>query len=73
MSSLTQFVTLAAYQSQRAEFFPSVESLRWAVRQHRAELATAGAMIKVADRIRLQPDLADQVFIEAGRRSVQGA
>lgn len=61
---------LRQYQAERADVFPSLDSARWAIRQHRSELTSAGALIKLADRLYLDPDRADQVFIEAGRRRV---
>lgn len=39
-------VTLRQYQAQNTGAFPSFESLRWFVRQHRQALAEAGALLK---------------------------
>ena len=73
MSTLSNLLALAEYQRERAHFFPSIESARWALRQHRRELAQAGALVKIADRLFVDPERADQVFLEVGRRRVADA
>lgn len=67
---LSDLRELRQYQAERADVFPSLDSARWAIRRHRAELAAAGALVKIADRLYLDPQRADQVFIDAGRRRV---
>lgn len=69
-SALKHLRQVREYQAERSDVFPSLDSARWAIRQHRAELASAGALLKIADRLYLDPERADQVFIEAGRRRV---
>jgi len=69
MSTLRRLVPLAQYQESRASFFPSLESARWAVRQQRPALVEAGALVKIADRLFLDPTRADRVFVDAGKES----
>lgn len=69
MTTLRRLIPLAQYQESRAAFFPSLESVRWAVRQKRAALVEAGALVKIADRLFVDATRADRVFVEAGRES----
>ncbi len=62
---------LQQYQQDRAHIFPSVDSLRWAVRMNRGALEQKGALVKIADRLLVDPDRADQVFVALGRRNAR--
>jgi hypothetical protein len=59
---------LQQYQQDRAHIFPSLDSLRWAVRTNRTELESRGALVKIAERMLVDPARADQVFVAVGRR-----
>ena len=52
-SPLAGLMRLDAYQRRTAHLFPSIESARWFVRQHRTELAKARALLKIANRHRI--------------------
>jgi hypothetical protein len=67
-TTINQLQSLQEYQRERSGVFPSLDSARWAVRQHRSQLVEAGALVKLADRLFLDPALADDVFVEAGRQ-----
>jgi hypothetical protein len=69
MTILKDLLPLSRYQESRADFFPSLESARWAVRQQRPALVEAGALVKIADRLFVDPTRADRVFVDAGKES----
>ena len=62
---------LQQYQAERQHIFPSVDSLRWAVRMNRDALESKGALVKLADRLLVDPERADQVFVAIGRRNAK--
>lgn len=66
--SISALVPLLAYQQSRAHLFPSEESARWQVRKHRAALIEAGALVIVAGRHMVVPDVADATFLAIGKR-----
>lgn len=55
-----------------AKTYSTLDSLRWAVRQHRARLVEVGALIIVAGRQRFHPELFEKVAIEIGRDAARG-
>jgi hypothetical protein len=68
---LSQLRPLQQYQQERTHIFPSVDSLRWAVRMNRGELEARGALVKIADRLLVDPARADMVFVAVGRRNAK--
>lgn len=68
---LNRLRPLQQYQQERAHIFPSVDSLRWAVRMNRGALESKGALVKLADRLLVDPERADQVFVAIGRRNAK--
>lgn len=62
---------LQQYQQERAHIFPSVDSLRWAVRMNREALDSKGALISLGRRLMVDPERADQVFVALGRRNAK--
>jgi len=70
---LEEYVDLPALLPAVAHTFPTELSLRWFARQHRAELAAAGALICLAGRLRFHPALFERAAIEIGRSSVRAA
>jgi hypothetical protein len=62
---------LQQYQQERAHIFPSLDSLRWAVRMNRSELESRGALVKIAERMLVDPVHADAVFVAVGRRNAK--
>lgn len=68
--ALVDFVDLPALHQSPGigGTFPTQDSLRWFVRQHRDELIERGALISITGRLRFHPVLFQQVAIEIGRR-----
>lgn len=58
----------ADYRAGRAYLYPSADSFRWFVRQHREELVQAGALIRPNGRWLVRPGLFDRVVLEVGAR-----
>lgn len=63
---------LAEYQEHRPNLFPSPHSLNWYVRQHRAELVEAGALVFHAGRWIAIPEQFDAFVLHAGKLAAQG-
>lgn len=63
-----QLVTPSEYVAARSNVFPSVESLRWFERQHRAELLRQGAIVAPTGRKLVDPAAFDQAVVTIGRR-----
>jgi hypothetical protein len=57
-----------SYQQQNDHLFPTAESWKWCVRQHRAEFIEKGALCFVAGRLFVLPRLFDQSLVEIGQR-----
>ncbi len=70
MPSLLDLRPVRDYLADRGDFFPSYESWRHHVRQHRQELVDAGALVQFGTRYFVDPQRADEVFLEAARRKV---
>jgi len=66
--TIDALVPLQQYQQGRAHLLPSMESARWYVRQHRAELIDAGATLMVAGRLMVAPAAFDAFVLEQGKR-----
>jgi len=67
MDPTTPPLRLEAYQASRPAIFPSMDSLKWFCRQHRATLISRGAIISPTGRKLIVPAVFDQVVIEVGR------
>lgn len=70
-AALGDFVDMPAlHQSPGvADTFPSKDSLKWFMRQHRMELVERGAIISIAGRLRFHPGLFQQVAVDIGRQA----
>jgi len=60
------------HQPAVARFFPSPESLRWFLRQHREDLVAHGAMCFIAGRMYLSPSAFDAAVVAVGQRLAAG-
>lgn len=71
ITALGDFVDLPTLHQSPGigDTFPSSDSLKWFIRQHRAELVQRGALISITGRLRFHPALFQQAAIEIGRRS----
>jgi len=58
------------YQATREEVFPSSTSLAWFMRQNRARLVEAGALLQISGRNLVHCEKFDAVVIEIGREKV---
>jgi hypothetical protein len=67
--SLDEFVDLAALQASVSTAFPTVDSVRWYVRQNRAALVEEGALIIVAGRMRFNPPRFKLAVVSIGRKA----
>lgn len=66
-------VPFSGYAEMRANVFGSVESLRWFVRKHQAELVDAGALFRLAARWMVDPPAFDAAVLEIGARAAEQA
>ena len=65
--ALNDYVDLRTLQRQVVQTFPTVESIKWFVRQHRAILVRQGALVAPTGHLRFHPQLFQQAAIEIGR------
>lgn len=65
-ASITSLQSLAVFQAANAHIFPSVASLRWFYRQHRAELIEAGAVVEIGGRLHVNAPIFAAQAIEIG-------
>jgi hypothetical protein len=70
---LAEYDDLKSAQKKLKRIYPTVESIRWAIRIHRDNLAACGGLIMVAGRQMIHVGLMEQVIVEAGRQVVRGA
>ena len=66
-------VPLLEYQQGRAHLFPSLESLRWYLKRHRAALIEAEALVMVAGRLLASPEPFDGYVLRAGKDAARKA
>lgn len=59
------------YQQENSKYFPSDSSLLWFIRQHRQELASAGALARICGRIHVNAPRITQLVITIGQRAVK--
>jgi hypothetical protein len=67
-SQLSDLLPLPEYREQRQHIFPSEGSLEWFVRQHRAELSDAGALVRVAAGTFAHAPKFDECVVKIGQR-----
>ena len=73
MNPLSDMRSVPQYQQERKELFPSIESLRWFIRQHRGALERTGALGKWRGELLLDARKADDLVVEVFARSVRPA
>lgn len=66
-ATLGEFVDLKTLLHSVEHTFPTQDSLKWYVRNHRDELAAAGALIYIAGRARFHPQIFQKTAVEIGR------
>lgn len=73
MQEPLQLVQMRDYQRQRHQIFPSLDSLRWFIRSHRAELVDRGALLMPTGTTLICPGPFDAVVVEVGKRRAADA
>lgn len=68
---LSQVVLLQKYRSERQQFFPSAGSLDWFVRQHKAELIEAGALLLMRGAWHVDAQRFDKAVRSIGEREAK--
>ncbi len=71
LPNLNEFVDIRMLHKSVDHTFPTQESIKWFIRQHRDELAVGGALINVTGRLRFHPARFQQVTVEIGRIAAQ--
>jgi hypothetical protein len=66
-----ELVPMLEYQQARPHLFPSEQSMRWYVRQHRAALVEADALVMVARRYLVVPSAIDAFVLRGGKATAQ--
>jgi len=61
--------TLQAFQRAHSHIFPSVPSLRWFYRQHRAELVEAHAVVEIAGKLLIDSPRFAEKALEIGSKT----
>lgn len=66
LPALGEFVELPALLPVVSHSFPTEHSLKWFVRNHRDELAGAGALINITGRLRFHPGRFQDAVVRIG-------
>ncbi|CAN7459870.1 hypothetical protein LJR130_003022 [Variovorax sp. LjRoot130] len=72
-SPLANLQKLEEYQQRTAHLFPGLHSLRWFIRQRKAQLVAAGALLYIAGRLWVNPSRFDACVLQAGSELPQSA
>lgn len=68
---LAGLLTLPEHQQQRQRFFPSEDSLRWHLRQHRQALVDTGAVLYIGGRLWINAEKFDAFMVSAGQEAAK--
>lgn len=68
---LDDYVDLRALHPTVKRTFPTLDSLKWFVRQNKNELAQSGALITLTGRLLFHPEHFHAAAIEIGRSAVR--
>lgn len=66
---LDEYVDLQALLNDVKQAYPTEESVRWFVRNHRDALAASGAVIIITGRMRYHPARFKQAAVEIGQKA----
>jgi hypothetical protein len=69
--SLRELVLLEDYQRANSHVFPSLESVRWYLKQRRARLIESGALLFINGRNWVNPAAFDRCAVESGQRDAR--
>lgn len=68
-TKLADLVSLSDFQRATAHLFPSIESIRWYLRQNGKSLRTGGAVLTIAGRLWICPREFERIVLDLGRLS----
>jgi hypothetical protein len=68
LPALDEYVDMPKLLQITGHTFPSQDSLKWFIRQHRDDLADAGAVINITGRLRFHPERFQQAAVDICRR-----
>ena len=71
-NTLDDFVDLRELLPRVEQTFPTEQSAKWFVRQHRDELVEAGALIVLTGRLRFHPQRFKEAAVTIGRNLAKG-
>lgn len=60
------------YRQQRAHIFRSPTAVDWFIRRHKTELIESGALLMVVGQWFVNPEAADRVLADIGKRQAAG-
>lgn len=66
-TSLAALLTLAQVPDKYPALFPTVEAVRWYLRDHRDGLQDAGALLVIRGRLRVVPRPFEEYVLRAGQ------
>lgn len=70
-SPLAGLLTLGQVPDKYPHVFPSVESVRWYLREHREGLEEAGALLVIRGRINIVPAPFEEYVLRAGQAAAK--
>jgi len=71
-NTLDDFVDLRELLPRVEQTFPTEQSAKWFIRQHRHELVEAGALIVLTGRLRFNPQRFKEAAVNIGRNLAKG-
>jgi hypothetical protein len=71
LPALDEYVDLRSLLPTVKDKYPSADSLKWFTRQHRDELAAAGALIIITGRLLFHPSRFSQAAVAIGRNAAR--
>ena len=72
-NTAAQPVRRNTFQAANSEVFASLASVDWFIRQHRAELLKAGAIVRPLRELMIVPEPFSRVVVEVGVRKAGAA
>lgn len=69
LPSLDEYVDMQGLLDKIKQAFPTKDSALWFVRRNRDALASSGALIIIAGRMRFHPDRFKQAAVEIGQKA----
>ena len=70
-NQLLKLMTLDAYRADRAHIFPSKSALDWFIRTRRDQLVKSKALLVLAGRKVIDPEVMDASVLEIGHKQAE--